>query len=193
MKKTPTTSTSDPLVCPFIIVIDSAEQSPFEFRGIRSDANTNRRPYIVEPRWQCLGRHPKQLGDYSIDGCIGECHVERKSVADCQGTILGWGGSRDRFEQELANLSHIRASLVVVEGSLQAVLRTENQHRVTPHRVIAKQLLRSIIAFQQDYRVPWLFCETRRMAEIATFRFLERYWRKQQEHARRINRMLANL
>jgi len=192
MKKT-TTSTSDPLICPFVILVDSAEQTPFEFRGIRSDANHGRRRYLVERQWRSLGRHPNQLGDYSIDGCVGECHVERKSVADCQGTILGWGGSRDRFEQELANLSRLRASLVVVEGSLEAVLRTENPRRATPHPVIAKQLLRSIIAFQQDYKVPWLFCDSRRMAEIATFRFLERYWRKQQEYLRRIHRMLANL
>ena len=184
---------TDPLVCPFVILVDSAEQSPFDFRGMRSDAKQGYRPFLVETRWQSLGRHPNQLGDYSIEGCVGECHVERKSVADCQSTILGWSGSRNRFEQELANLSQIHAPLVVVEGSLLTVLATSNSHRKSTHRVIAKQLMRSIIAFQQDYHVPWLFCDTRRLAEIATFRFLERYWRKRQEHARRINRMLRNL
>jgi hypothetical protein len=43
-------------------------------------------------------------------------------------------------------------------------------------------LHRSLIAFQQDYRVPWIFSDSRRMAEIDAFRWLERWWKKQREH-----------
>jgi len=186
-------NTIETLVCPFVILVDSAEQHPFTFEGIRGDAKHKHRVLAVTTRWQCLGRHPNQLGDYSIDGFIGSCHVERKSVKDCQGTILGWGGSRDRFEQELANLASIEAPLVVVEGSLDVVLSTSNDHRTHEHQVIAKQLLRSIIAFQMDYRVPWVFADSRRLAEVITFRWLERYWRKHTEHAARVRRMLSRL
>jgi hypothetical protein len=188
-----TTSTSEPIACPFVVLIDSAEQNPFTFERIHADANHGYRPLVVHTRWQCLGRHPNQLGDYSVDGFVGRVHVERKSVGDCQGTILGFGGSRDRFEQELANLSAIEAALVVVEGSLAPALTTTNDRRTRAHKVIAKQLHRSILALMQDYRVPWLFCDGRRMAEISTFRFLERFWRKQTEHTRRVKAMLAKL
>lgn len=193
MTTTKTTSSSEPLVCPFVVLIDSAEQTPFAFEHIRADANHGHREMIVRTEWRCLGRHPRQLGDYSVDGFVGRVHVERKSVHDCQNTILGFSGSRDRFEQELANLAGIDAPLVVVEGSLQTVLATTNDHRTREHKVIAKQLLRSILAFQQDYRVPWVFADSRRMAELIAFRWLERFWKKHTEHAARVRRMLARL
>jgi hypothetical protein len=93
----------------------------------------------------------------------------------------------------LSNLALIEAALVVVEGSLATVLSTTNDHRTREHKVIAKQLHRSILALMQDYRVPWLFCDGRRMAEISAFRFLERFYRKQTEHTRRVKAMLAKL
>lgn len=188
-----TTSTSKPIACPFVVVIDSAEQTPFTFEHIHADANHGHREMVVRTEWRCLGRHPKQLGDYSVDGFVGRVHVERKSVQDCQGTLLGFGGSRDRFEQELANLASIEAGLVVVEGSLQNVLSTTNDRRTREHKVIAKQLHRSILALLADYHTPWLFCDSRRMAEISTFRFLERFYRKQTEKTRRVKAMLAKL
>lgn len=192
---TATTKTSnfEPLVCPFVVLIDSAEQTPFTFEHIRSDANHSHREMTVQTRWQCLGRHPHQLGDYSVDAFVGRVHVERKSVQDCQNTLLDFGGHRQRFEQELANLAAIEAALVVVEGSLATVLSTTNDRRTREHKVIAKQLHRSILALMQDYHVPWLFCDGRRMAEISTFRFLERFWKKQTENARRIKAMLSKL
>lgn len=187
------TSNSEPLVCPFVVLIDSAEQTPFAFEHIRADANHGHREMIVRTEWRCLRRHPHQLGDYSVDGFTGHVHVERKSVQDCQNTLLDFGGHRQRFEQELANLAAIDAALVVVEGSLQEVLSTSNNRSTREHKVIAKQLHRSILALMQDYHVPWLFCDGRRMAEISTFRFLERFWKKQTENARRIKAMLAKL
>ena len=192
MKK-PTTTTFDPIACPFCVLIDSNEQQPFEFKNIRSDANHGHRPLVIFTQWRCLGRHPNQLGDYSIDGFVGRVHVERKSVRDCQGTILGWGGSRDRFERELFNLSQIEAPLVVVEGTTWDVLNEENEHRTREHKVVAKQLHRSLIAMMQDYHVPWWFANSRREAEITTFRFLERFYRKHTEHSRRVRAMLAKL
>jgi len=183
------------IVCPFTVLIDSAEQHPFTFTGFRADADFQYRPLIVRTKWQSLGRHPNQLGDYSIDGLVGRCHVERKSIKDCQGTILDFrkSGSRERFEHELANLSKIDAAMVVVEGSLNAVLTHRNDRRVREHKTVAKQLMRSILALQQDHKVPWMFCESRRMAEVATFRFLERYWKKQQEAERQSTSLLSDM
>lgn len=185
----------DAVVCPFTVLIDSNEQQPFAFLGIRSDADQQYRPMIVRTEWRSLGRHPNQLGDYSVGGFVGRVHVERKSVNDLQGTLLdfGAGRNRERFEQELANLAGIQAALVVVEGTTPAVLAKENDRRKREHRQVAKQLHRSIIALMQDYRVPWYFAGTRREAEISTFRFLERFWKKHGKREKESQAILAEL
>lgn len=176
-----------PLLCPFTILVDTAETFPFTFQGLRADSDQQYRPLIVETKRLCLGRFPSSLGDYTTDGGYGKCHVERKSMDDAHGTILGWSGKgsdtgrRERFESELGNLAKLESALVVVECSLADLIRfapaygkkspEENRSRN------AKNLFRSVLAFQQDFRVPWFFCESRRLAEQATFRFLQRFHR----------------
>lgn len=181
MTRTPKTS----IACPFTIIIDTAEQHPFAFTGLKADANQNYLPIKVETVSECLGRHPDSLGDYSIVGGVGSIHVERKSLEDAQGTILGWeDGRRDRFEQELANLSAIEAALVVVECSLPELLANAPDWGTKTKQQNAKTLFRSILAWQQDYRVPWLFAGSRAMAEQATYRFFYRWYEKKRIKAK---------
>jgi hypothetical protein len=171
------------VLCPFTIYVDTAEQEPFTFAGMRADADQQHRPLVVITESRALGRHPDSLGDYSLDSGLGRCHIERKSMKDAQGTILGFGdgGRRERFERELSNLSNMVASCVIVECSYAALLQNAP---VTTHRTAqqnAKTLARSLVAFQQDYRVPWFFCDSRRLAELACFRWLARFHEKLQE------------
>lgn len=177
--------TRGPITTPYTIAIDTAEQQPYPFLGLRADADQDYRPLTVPLLRMCLGRHPNSLGDYSLTGFIGRVHIERKSVNDCIGTICGFGengedkGRRERFESELANLSKIEAPLVIVEGSLATVLasvqgwegssKTAEQWR--------KIVFRSLIAWQQDYLVRWQFCDTRALAEYVAFRYLERFYK----------------
>lgn len=175
------------LVLPWRIVIDTAEQHPFTFQGLRADADKDNRPLIVETVRRCIGRHPVSYGDYSLESADGQlslvhyCNVERKSREDCQSTILGFGdGHRERFEQELEVLSKVDAALVVVECSFEQLLSTAPSFGRKTASQNAKTLCRSVLAFQQDYKVPWLFAGSRRLAEIATFRFLERFWKHRQ-------------
>lgn len=181
------------IICPFKILVDTGEQQPFTFQGLRCDADQNYRPLIIETEWRALGRHPDGLGDYSIDGFVGRCHVERKSVSDFQGTVLGFSGSRERFERELHNLSQLECAAVVVEGSLHHAISVPEGRGQKPSKTQAKILMRSVIGYQQDYSVPWLFCDSRRMAEVVTFRFLERYWRKNRQQAKESERLLAGM
>jgi len=177
--------TTTTIPCPFLILIDSAEQQPFSFANLRADAAKDHATFDVRTKWQALGRHPVSLGDYSIEGGLGRCHVERKSMDDAHGTFLGWaGGRRERFESELANLSQIECGLVVVECSLAELINRAPQWGTKTAAENAKSLHRSILAWQQDYRVSWAFCDSRRLAEITTFRWLERWWRKQREAER---------
>jgi len=180
------------IVTPFTILIDSAEQQPFAFLGLHGDADEQRRPLIVKTEWRSLGRSPDSLGDYSVDGFVGRCHVERKSLEDCQGTILGFNdGRRERFERELQNLAEIESPMVVVEATFQTVIQQVNGHGKKPAKDKAKILSRSILAYIQDYRVPFLFCDGRRLAEVATFRFLERFYRKNCQEEKEIERLIA--
>lgn len=175
------------IVLPFTVLIDSAEQQPFTFQGLRSDANDGGRPLIVPFEFTSLGRHPESLGDYSLDSPIGgrgRCHVERKSMEDAHATILGWArkgedvGRRDRFERELQQLGEIEAGLVVVECSFTTMVAKAPQYGHRSAAQNAKTLFRSVLAWQQDYRVQWAFCDGRRLAEQMTFRWLKRWYDK---------------
>jgi hypothetical protein len=206
---------------PFTVLIDSAEGTPWTFDGLKADANRRDLPLWVPTAFANLGRHPytPELpgGDYSIAGFVGQVAVERKSLTDCQATILGWdsqyniengtNGRRARFKNELASLSRIHSAIVIVEAPLEQVLREMpgcdgedyfneltgeiNQTRgVKTVRENRKTLFRSIVSWQQrpEYRVPWMFCGSRREAEVFCFRYLEKFYEHQEKEIRRRHR-----
>ena len=174
---------SETITCPFVILIDTAEGIPFTFQNLKADADQGHKPIVVTTEFTCLGRHPNSMGDYSIAGFIGQVGIERKSMEDAQSTILGWDGRRDRFECELENLAKMEAGLVVVECSFEQLIQEAPEYGQRTKSANAKSLMRSVLAFQQDYKVPWLFAGGRRLAEISTFRFLQRFHEKQKAHA----------
>lgn len=175
-------------VCPFTVLIDSMEQLPFEFKSVKGDSDQGGRPLFVPVKRKALGiregRFYQPMGDYSIEGHEGNVHIERKSVQDCQSTILSYRGGRDRFEKELETLSGIPCAAVVVEGSLTEVVTTVVPRGTTVKRDLMKNLHRSIISLQLKYRVPWFFCDYRAVAEDTAFRILMRYWRKEREYSK---------
>lgn len=172
------------IVCPFTVLVDTAEQHPFGFQGFTADADRGNRPWIVTTESVALGRFPDSLGDYSLDCGLNRCHVERKSMQDAHSTILGWakkgedGGRRERFEKELERLSEIEAGLVVVECDYFELIAKAPQYGVKTAAQNARTLMRSVLAWQQDYTVPWMFCSSRRLAEQVTFRWLMRWYEK---------------
>lgn len=187
----------EPLLNPFNIIIDTAEQAPYTFDNIHADSDRKNRLLRFVPGVnvirQCLGRHPNSLGDYSIEGFVGRCHIERKSMEDAHGTLLGWPDAdghsrRDRFECELRNLANCQCAAVIVECSFGQLLdeAPEYDQGKKTKACNAKILERSVIAFAQDYpEVAWLFCDGRRKAEEVTFYFLNRFWQKNKPKKRR--------
>lgn len=179
---------AEPYTLPFTVLIDTNEGHPFVFKGHFADANQNYRPLYVPTARYNLGRFPLGLGDYSIQGFKDRVGIERKSIEDVWGTILGWEteydkrrsntGRRDRFEKELLNLSSIEFGLVVVEASLGQVLDQAPEYGVKSAAENRKTLHRSIISFQQRFKVPWSFCDTRELAEAHTLRHLMRFHRE---------------
>ena len=170
------------IVCPFTILIDADEKIPFTFQGIRADANRQHRPMIVCTMTKHLGN---TRGDYSLKGFEGWVHIERKSESDVQGTVLGWGERRERFEKTLEYLGEIPSSAIVVECSFAQAIST---CRDTPNKSAKenqKIFYRQVLAWMDDYRVPWVFCDDRRHAEVTCFRWLERQYRKRRAEVKR--------
>lgn len=166
---------SEPILCPFVVLIDSREQQPFSFEGLRCDSSRSYRPIIVRTEWCCLGHFS---GDYSIKGFAGAINLERKSMNDFHSTVLGWRDNhRQRFEQELENLNAMKFAAVIIEASLSKCLssapewgvKTADENRVT--------ITTSIRSWRQRFnRVQWEFCDSRRLAEETAFDHLRRFW-----------------
>lgn len=173
--------------CPFVVLIDAQEKHPFAFQQI---TGVNGVPMLVPTQWKALGA---ARGDYSILGHEGCVHVERKALEDAHSTILGWGDRRERFEAELENLSSMDTAAVVLECSFEELIATAPQHGKRTASENAKTLFRQVLAWQQDYRAPWIFAGNRQLAELATFRILERYWRKRKQADKAAERRAATL
>lgn len=182
---------------PFVVFVDSAESQPFTFQGMKADASIHGdkaagRPLIVPVESRSLGRHPQSLGDYTLDGYLGRCHIERKSMADAHSTILGFKDDhRARFESELENLNEIESSAVVVECPFELFIQQAPVWRVRTQQQNARTLFSSVISWQQKYpRVQWQFAGSRRMAEVFTFRWLATFWRHKQEERKAESRAM---
>jgi ERCC4-type nuclease len=155
------------LVAPFTLVIDSREQTPYAFAGLRSDADAGRRPLLVRTVTRGL-----EAGDYSLEGFERLVAVERKSLSDLFATL---GQARARFVRELRRLQALYefAAVVVEAGWEDILVRPPPRSRLRP-----KTVFRSVVAWQQRYpRVHWWMCPSREFAEVVTFRMLERFWR----------------
>lgn len=156
----------EPLTTPFTILIDTREQLPWAFDGLTADYRDNYRPLAVRTRSTAL-----PSGDYSLEDFAEHIAVERKSLADLFSTI---GQGRDRFERELERLQRLEYAAVVVEADWQTVLTSPPPHTTLSPKIV----FRSIVAWQQRYyRVHWWLIPSRRLAEVTTFRILERFWR----------------
>jgi len=163
-------TSSEPIIAPFTVIVDNSEQHPFSFRNFRSDAHKKFRPLVVPIVVRSL-----DTGDYSIEGLEHLVTVERKSLQDLYGTL---GQQRDRFERELVRMSEMDFGAVVIEASWGTILAKPPPHS----NLLPKTVFRSVLAWQQRFpNVHWWACDTRWFAEQTTFRILERYYRDLKE------------
>lgn len=156
------------LTCPFTVLVDGREKAPYQFTGILSDADLHHLPIIVPWEWAHL-----RTGDYSISGLEQSVSVERKSLDDLYNTL---GSHRERFEAEHQRLAAYPTgrSCVVIEATWDDILN----HPPERSRLRPKTVLRTAVSWQVRYGVPWVTAVDRRLAEIWTFRFLEKCWRQ---------------
>lgn len=180
------------ILCPFQIVADTREQvdgdtlgvtGQWTFEGFKARAPHNDKELVVNVVRRNLGFHG---GDYTIQGMENLVRVERKAFEDAHGTVLGWGKRRDNFIQELEFLNSIQKSVVIVEGRFDPFVERAPCYGVKSCQENAKALHGSVLSWIIDYpRVQWFFVRNRRLAEVTAFRFLEKFWVKQQEMKKR--------
>jgi hypothetical protein len=189
--------------CPFLILIDLAEKAPWAFDGLRSRSfiDKDMRVYVPRTERRFLG---VGCGDYSIDGYGGRVGIERKSMIDFQGTLLGWEHEqqagqwtisvdrRRRFKRELATLAAMECKAVIVEASFGECLLQAPSWGKRSSAENAKYLHSSYIAWQQEFPgVPWIFCDDRQMAAVTCFRMLEQFWARHAGERRKKKRELS--
>ena len=164
------------LVCPFQIIQDTREQTPWTFRNI-----------VIEKRLWVIQQiaNTMETGDYTIAGCEDRLAIERKSAADLVGSITA-GNARFRREHErMADIVKFGGddggfACVVVEGSLSKIceeLDADEGRQVTGNTIIG-----AVASWPMRYQVPWFFAGDRRHAELLAFRILLKWW-KEHENA----------
>lgn len=149
------------------VKIDTREQLGYDFIGLTCDQADGGGSLTVPTVTGTLAS-----GDYSLVGYEDRVACERKSLADLYGTL---GGGRERFERELARLALMEFAAVVIEATWPELCSDPPPHTQLP----AKIVFRSIVAWSVRYpRVHWFPAGPRRLAEITTFRLLERFVRE---------------
>lgn len=154
------------MIPPFAITVDTREQAPFTFGGLLADARQGRQPIEV-----ATVRRGLPSGDYSLEGFESQIAIERKSLSDLFHSL---GHDRGRFKREIARLAVMRFAAVVVEADWSAILNSPPEYT----RFSPKIVFRTVLAWQLQFpAVHWWMCTGRRLAEITTFRLLERFWK----------------
>lgn len=176
------------LLSPLKIYVDTAEQQPFTFQGFKADAAQGHKPLAVQ--WEKKHLGPTH-GDYTAEGLEDYCHVERKGMGDWHGTVLGWGDRREQFTRTLEYLAEIPLGLIVTECTLGQAIERMPENGKKSKSENQKIFFRQVMAWLADYGVPWIFCDTRRLAEQVTFRHLERTRRKLAEEQKRTQKLAA--
>ncbi|UMG93547.1 histone-like nucleoid-structuring protein Lsr2 [Nocardioides sp. TF02-7] len=127
------------------IVVDSHERYPWSFGEQQ-----------VTTRRQSL-----PVGDYAVlDGELVVAAVERKGLPDLVSSLTA-----GKLKYQLTELSSVPRAAVVVEERYSRAL----QHEMVRAAVVADGLAEAQVAFPG---VPIMFCETRKLAQEWTYRFL---------------------
>lgn len=131
------------------IIIDTREQKPYEF-----DDSI---------------RKTLKAGDYSIEGLEQLITVERKSKEDI---YQSFGNGRKRFEREFQKLATYDYAAIVVEASLDNLLKQPCYTKLNP-----KTVINSIISWSIKYKTHFYFGCNRLLSQTLVYRILEKYYK----------------
>jgi ERCC4-type nuclease len=124
-----------------LVIVDTREQDPLVFTHLES-----RRGMLI-------------TGDYSIAGMTELIAIERKSISDLVGCVMGQ--NRERFERELHRLRGFRFKRLLVVGSRGEIEVQRYHSRISP-----KAVLGSLAAWECRFDVPIVYAATPAQAAI---------------------------
>ncbi|MDA3918973.1 MAG: hypothetical protein PF690_18675 [Deltaproteobacteria bacterium] len=134
------------------ILTDTREQAPYLFK-----------------RWNIKTQETGlTTGDYSLPGFEDKAAIERKTLDDLIGCLMG--KDRERFEKELSRARSFELFAVVVEANLSDIANGQYQSNMKPTAA-----LQTLAAFFIRYRVPFLFCSNRAGGEYQVYSLLQKY------------------
>lgn len=136
---------------PLTVLVDTREQTPWSFG-----------PGVVTLRASLPS------GDYSLPGLTDKFALERKSLADLVGSLTS---GRDRFMREMERLALFDFAAIVVEGSLENVIRKEYRSEASPSSIMG-----SCAMIHARYGVPTIWCSTRACAILYAEKLLKQTW-----------------
>ena len=113
--------------------------------------------------WEGVETEPGTLetGDMTVKGFNDLVVVERKTPGDFLACI---GGERERFERELKRSRSIGHFIIIVDGSLQAVIQQARGIHETA-------IVGTVAAWSRRY-CPILFCDTPALAAAVALRWM---------------------
>lgn len=109
-----------------------------------------------------------KTGDYSVKGFEKDgITIERKTVNDIYGSL---GKGRRRFENECQRMKDYKYKAIVIEASLQELLKQPLNSQMNP-----KVVINSLISLSVKYDIKVWFCSNRRLARVTVLRILEKF------------------
>jgi hypothetical protein len=94
-------------------------------------------------------------------------------------------------------LAELTCAAVVIECSLGKMLSLVESRGARSKGVLQKTLHSQVLAWEQDWRVPFVFCDSRRLAELTTLQIMKRYYRHQKQmktaEERKVDELLAEI
>ena len=177
-----TGTASNILVCNYTIAIDHRERNAAYTFG-NMPINANQIGCVLVVPW-CF-KH-LATGDYSIIGYESKIAVERKELSDLFNTL---GRNRDRFDAEMQRLSEMDYAAIVIEASWPEICRPkEARGEAWRSKLNPRSVWGTVFSWAQKYpKVHWFTMGTRRLAEIAVYEILNRWY----QHGRERDEQLA--
>lgn len=151
---------------PLIIRVDQREKLPYTFECMREAAVL---PFTVQFCHLKTGDYEASTGPLPSDSIV----IERKSLCDLYSS---YGSDREREIRKLERMSLFGCAVLVIEAELSQIM-APNKFLSHPTQLTPKSLVATLIAYQQRYGIHLAMCPGREVAEVVTFRQLERWVR----------------
>lgn len=110
-------------------------------------------------------------GDYTVKGFERKICIERKSIPDLTQSL---GRERERFDKEMMRILAYPHRVLMIEGSLDNIIRQEYISRIDPNAVMS-----SLMGYM-SHQIPVFFCGNRDQMSDLIRRFVyisvQRIW-----------------